>query len=92
MRRAAREGAPVSQSRGARRRLIGQISDWLFRDLEATVLAARGVLKPPAGRPETRPDSPPPTRSIEFHREFGCREPAKRLVPGGGIRSGSTLS
>jgi hypothetical protein len=59
MERVAHKGAPVSHPRGARRRLIGQISDRLFRDLEATVLAARGLLEPPAGRKETRADSPP---------------------------------
>ena len=58
MERVARKGAAVSRPRGARRQLIGQISDRLFRDLEATVLAARGLLEPPAGRKE-RADSPP---------------------------------
>jgi len=43
----------ASKPRGERVRLIGKISDRLFGDLEATVLAARGLLNPRAIPGET---------------------------------------
>jgi hypothetical protein len=77
MERVVRKGAAGSRPRGARRQLIGQISDRLFRDLEATVLAARGLLEPPAGRKE-RADSP----SSEIRRH-SSREPTGGTRPRG---------